>query len=193
LSFDLPLRGSLDHCGSPWIDSVCYASAVAAGRWSSGQSLHVSEKLRMGLGRTAAQANAALVRTAEFANTNAFGGNKFHVDAPISAFADVNLPEAIPPRWSCLGLRSCRAAGSAARRPRQWRTGQNRFKELCHHGISKFNAGWRPARPRASGEFQDHPSVEQPLRNSYFDSLGLTRIYVPTQTDPSPSDFASAT
>jgi hypothetical protein len=29
-----------------------------------------------------------------------FGGNKFHVAAPISAFANANLPEAIP-----LGLR----------------------------------------------------------------------------------------
>jgi hypothetical protein len=25
-----------------------------------------------------------------------FGGNKFHVAAPISAFANANLPEAIP-------------------------------------------------------------------------------------------------
>jgi hypothetical protein len=30
-----------------------------------------------------------------------FGGNKFHVAAPISAFANANLPEAIP-----LGLRA---------------------------------------------------------------------------------------
>jgi hypothetical protein len=27
-----------------------------------------------------------------------FGGNKFHVAAPISAFANANLPEAIPLR-----------------------------------------------------------------------------------------------
>jgi hypothetical protein len=30
-----------------------------------------------------------LVRTAEFANTNAFGGNKFNVEATISTFASV--------------------------------------------------------------------------------------------------------
>jgi hypothetical protein len=37
-----------------------------------------------------------LVRTAEFANTNGFRGNKLHVEAPISTFANANLPEAIP-------------------------------------------------------------------------------------------------
>jgi hypothetical protein len=32
-----------------------------------------------------------------------FGGNKFHVAAPISAFANANLPEAIPlPRLSAI-------------------------------------------------------------------------------------------
>ncbi len=34
---------------------------------------------------------------------------------------------------------------------RQWRTGQNRFKELCHRGISKFNAAVAAGSPRASG------------------------------------------
>ena len=39
---------------------------------------------------------------------------------------------------------------------RQWRTGQNRFRELRHRGISKFNAAVAAgSRPRASGECQD--------------------------------------
>jgi hypothetical protein len=33
-----------------------------------------------------------------------FGGNKFHVAAPISAFANANLPEAIPLAAICRAL-----------------------------------------------------------------------------------------
>ncbi len=46
----------------------------------------------MNLHRTfaAEQANPAYVGTAEFANTNSFGGKKLHVEAPISAFANAN-------------------------------------------------------------------------------------------------------
>ena len=64
---------------------------------------------------------------------------------------------------------------------RQWRTGQNRFKELCHRGISKFNAAVAAGSPTGLWRMSGHPSVQQALRNSYFDSLGLPRIYVPAQ------------
>jgi RNA-directed DNA polymerase len=64
---------------------------------------------------------------------------------------------------------------------RQWRTGQNRFKELCHRGISKFNAAVAAGSPTGIWRMSGHPSVQQALRNRYFDSLGLPRIYVPAQ------------
>src|SRR5271163_3170761 len=64
---------------------------------------------------------------------------------------------------------------------RQWRTGQNRFKELCHRGISKFNAAVAAGSPTGLWRMSGHPSVQQALRNGYFDSLGLPRIYAPAQ------------
>src|SRR5271166_4505550 len=64
---------------------------------------------------------------------------------------------------------------------RQWRTGQNRFKELCHSGISKFNAAVAAGSPTGLWRMSGHPAVQQALRNQYFDSLGLPRIYVPAQ------------
>ena len=64
---------------------------------------------------------------------------------------------------------------------RQWRTGQNRFKELCHRGISKFNAAVAAGSPTGIWRMSGHPSVQQALRNRYFDSLGLPQIYVPAQ------------
>ena len=61
---------------------------------------------------------------------------------------------------------------------RQWRTGQNRFKELCHRGISKFNAAVAAGSPTGLWRMSGHPSVQKALRNDYFDSLGLPRLYV---------------
>jgi len=64
---------------------------------------------------------------------------------------------------------------------RQWRTGRNRFKELSHRGISKFNAAVAACSPTGIWRMSGHPSVQQALPNRYFDSLGLPRIYVPAQ------------
>jgi RNA-directed DNA polymerase len=64
---------------------------------------------------------------------------------------------------------------------RQRRTGQNRLKELCHRGISKFNAAVAAGSPTGIWRMSGHPSVQQALRNSYFDSPGLSCIYAPAQ------------
>jgi hypothetical protein len=56
---------------------------------------------------------------------------------------------------------------------RQWRSEQNRFKELCRRGISKFNAAVAAGSPTGIWRMSGHPSVQQALRNGYFDSLGL--------------------
>src|SRR5450432_699011 len=64
---------------------------------------------------------------------------------------------------------------------RQWRSGQNRFKELCQRGISKFNAAVAAGSPTGIWRMSGHPSVQHALRNVHFDSLGLPRIYAPAQ------------
>jgi RNA-directed DNA polymerase len=64
---------------------------------------------------------------------------------------------------------------------RQWRTGQNRFKELRRRGVSKFHAAVAAGSPTRLWRMSGHPAVQQALRNAYFDSLGLPRIYVPAQ------------
>ena len=64
---------------------------------------------------------------------------------------------------------------------RQWRTGQNRFKELRHRGVSQFNAAVAAGSPTGFWRMSGHPSVQQALRNSYFDSLGLPQLYAPAQ------------
>src|SRR5271166_6030711 len=64
---------------------------------------------------------------------------------------------------------------------RQWRTGQNRFAELRHRGISKFNAAVAAGSPTGLWRMSGHPSVQQALRNRYFESLGLPRIHAPAQ------------
>jgi RNA-directed DNA polymerase len=64
---------------------------------------------------------------------------------------------------------------------RQWRTGQNRFKELRLRGVPKFNAAVAAGSPTGFWRMSGHPSVQQALRNGYFDSLGLPRIYAPAQ------------
>ena len=64
---------------------------------------------------------------------------------------------------------------------RQWRTGQNRFKELRRRGVSKFHAAVAAGSPTRLWRMSGHPAVQQALRNAYFDSLGLPRIYVPAE------------
>ncbi|MBB4201249.1 group II intron reverse transcriptase/maturase [Rhodoblastus sphagnicola] len=64
---------------------------------------------------------------------------------------------------------------------RQWRTGQNRFKELRRRGVSKFPAAVAAGSPTRLWRMSGHPAVQQALRNAYFDSLGLPRIYVPAE------------
>jgi RNA-directed DNA polymerase len=64
---------------------------------------------------------------------------------------------------------------------RQWRTGQNRFKELRHGGVSQFNAAVAAGSPTGLWRMSGHPSVQQALRNGYFDSLGLPRLYASAQ------------
>ena len=64
---------------------------------------------------------------------------------------------------------------------RQWRTGQNRFKELRHRGVSQFNAAVAAGSPTGLWRMSGHPSVQQALRNGYFDSLGLPRLYASAQ------------
>ncbi|WP_244594129.1 group II intron reverse transcriptase/maturase [Rhodoblastus sphagnicola] len=64
---------------------------------------------------------------------------------------------------------------------RQWRTGQNRFKELRRRGVSKFPAAVAAGSPTRLWRMSGHPAIQQALRNAYFDSLGLPRIYVPAE------------
>ena len=64
---------------------------------------------------------------------------------------------------------------------RQWRTGQNRFKELRHRGVPKFNAAVAAGSPTGFWRMSGHPSVQQALRNGYFNSLGLPQLYASAQ------------
>jgi RNA-directed DNA polymerase len=64
---------------------------------------------------------------------------------------------------------------------RQWRTGQNRFTELRRRGVAKFQAAVAAGSPTGLWRMSGHPAVQQALRNDYFDSLGLPRLYVPAQ------------
>src|ERR1700739_1962854 len=64
---------------------------------------------------------------------------------------------------------------------RQWRTRQNRFAELRRRGVAKFPAAVAAGSPTGIWRMSGHPSVQQALRNRYFESLGLPRIYAPAQ------------
>src|SRR5664279_4305063 len=64
---------------------------------------------------------------------------------------------------------------------RQWRTRQNRFAELRRRGVAKFPAAVAAGSPTGLWRMSGHPAVQQALRNAYFDSLGLPRIYAPAQ------------
>ena len=60
---------------------------------------------------------------------------------------------------------------------RQWRNGPNRFKELRRRGVSKFRAAIAAGSPTGLWRMSGHPAVQQALRNNYFESLGLPRLY----------------
>ena len=61
---------------------------------------------------------------------------------------------------------------------RQWQNGRNRFKELRRRGVTKVNAAVAAGSPTGYWRMSSHLAVQQALRNHYFDSLGLPRIYV---------------
>ncbi len=62
---------------------------------------------------------------------------------------------------------------------RQWGNGHNRFKELRRRGVSEFRAAVAAGSPTGFWRMSGHPAVQAALRNHYFDSLGLPRLYVP--------------
>ncbi|HEY2529827.1 MAG TPA: group II intron maturase-specific domain-containing protein, partial [Xanthobacteraceae bacterium] len=64
---------------------------------------------------------------------------------------------------------------------RQWQNGPNRFKELRRLGVAKFNAAVAAGSPTGFWRMSGHPAVQQALRNRYFDSLGLPRLYASAQ------------
>jgi RNA-directed DNA polymerase len=61
---------------------------------------------------------------------------------------------------------------------RQWKTGQNRFRELRRRGVSKFQAAVAAASPTAFWRMSGHVTVQSALRNHYFDALGLPRLHI---------------
>jgi RNA-directed DNA polymerase len=61
---------------------------------------------------------------------------------------------------------------------RQWQNGHNRFNELRRRGVPKFQAAVAAASPTGFWRMSGHPAIQQALRNHYFASLGLPRLYV---------------
>jgi RNA-directed DNA polymerase len=59
---------------------------------------------------------------------------------------------------------------------RQWKNGRNRFKELRRRGVSKFHAAVAAGSPTGFWRMSRHITVQQALRNHYFDSIGLPRV-----------------
>ncbi len=62
---------------------------------------------------------------------------------------------------------------------RQWGNGHNRFKELRRRGVSELRAAVAAGSPTGFWRMSGHPAVQAALRNHYFDSIGLPRLYVP--------------
>ncbi len=62
---------------------------------------------------------------------------------------------------------------------RQWGNGHNRFNELRRRGVSQFRAAVAAGSPTGFWRMSGHPAVQAALRNHYFDSIGLPRLYVP--------------
>ncbi len=65
---------------------------------------------------------------------------------------------------------------------RQWQNGRNRFKELRRRGVQKFNAAVAAGSPTGFWRMSGHPAVQMALRNHVFDSLGLPRLHVSTES-----------
>ena len=61
---------------------------------------------------------------------------------------------------------------------RQWKNGQNRFKELRRRGVPKFRAAVAAGSPTGFWRMSRHPSVQMALRNHVFDALDLPRLHV---------------
>src|SRR5918995_5653677 len=59
---------------------------------------------------------------------------------------------------------------------RQWQNGPTRFNELRRRGVPKFHAAVAAGSPTEFWRMSGHPAVQQALRNSYFDSVGLPRL-----------------
>ena len=64
---------------------------------------------------------------------------------------------------------------------RQWHNGHNRFTDLRRRGVPKFHAAVAAGSPTGFWRMSGHPAVQQALRNHYFDSLGLPRLYLSAQ------------
>jgi RNA-directed DNA polymerase len=62
---------------------------------------------------------------------------------------------------------------------RQWGNGPNRFKELRRRGVPKFGAAVAAGSPTGFWRMSGHPAVQAALRNHYFDSIGLPRLFLP--------------
>jgi len=71
-----------------------------------------------------------------------------------------------------------------------WRSrlqGLQRCRPLCAHagrlaasrGVSQFRAAVAAGSPTGFWRMSGHPAVQAALRNHYFDSHGLPRLYVP--------------
>ena len=61
---------------------------------------------------------------------------------------------------------------------RQWQNGHKPFKELRRRGVQQFLAAVAAGSPTGCWRMSGHPAVQKALRNHYFDSLGLPRLYV---------------
>jgi RNA-directed DNA polymerase len=61
---------------------------------------------------------------------------------------------------------------------RQWTTGRNRFQELRRRGVNKFQAAVAAGSPTALARMSGHVTVQMALRNHFFESLGLPRLYI---------------
>ena len=59
--------------------------------------------------------------------------------------------------------------------------GKNRFAELRRRGVAKFPAAVAARSPTGLWRMSGHPAVQQALRNDYFETLGVPRIYAPAQ------------
>jgi RNA-directed DNA polymerase len=61
---------------------------------------------------------------------------------------------------------------------RQWQNGHKRFNELRRRGVPKFNAAVAAGSPTGFWRMSGHPTVQQALRNHYFDLLGVPQLHV---------------